>query len=250
MKLVDLSQPWSVMTPAWPTYAPPEVKFIKRISEHRVNGQLITTTNHCGTHMDGPLHFCTNGKDIASIPLERLYGPGVIVDLSDTCGEYDIIKPKHITDKVEVKKGDILIWNTGFHRFAYDQPDADEEAYFYKHPGPDGEMVDWVMKMELRWIGVDCGSADHPMNTVLRQVRPDLAAECEKHLGRPLTEIFPNRDRQLMHTRLFPHDIIHAENLGGDIDSLLNQRVTIGAFPWKFVGGESCICRIVAFVED
>ena len=53
-----------------------------------------------------------------------------------------------------------------------------------------------------------------------------------------------------MHTKLFPYDIIHAENLGGDIEQLLNRRVTIGAFPWKFVGGESCICRIVAFVED
>jgi len=24
----------------------------------------------------------------------------------------------------------------------------------------------------------------------------------------------------------------------------------IGCFPWRFVDGESCICRLVAFVED
>lgn len=249
MKLVDLSQPWSAMAPPWPTYNPPEVKFIKRIAEHRVNGQLITTTNHCGTHMDGPLHFCSNGKDIASIPLDRLYGPGVIVDISEL-GEYGIIKPHHITSKVEVKKGDILIWHTGFHHHAYCEPEADETKYFCKHPGPDHEMVKWAREMELRWIGVDCGSADHPMNTVIKRLRPDLAEECEKKLGKSLDSIFKVEDYQMMHTKLFPYDIIHAENLGGDIDKLLNQRVTIGAFPWRFVGGESCICRIVAFIEE
>jgi kynurenine formamidase len=31
---------------------------------------------------------------------------------------------------------------------------------------------------------------------------------------------------------------------------VLNRRCQIGAFPWKFVGGEASICRIVAFIED
>ena len=37
---------------------------------------------------------------------------------------------------------------------------------------------------------------------------------------------------------------------GGDIDLLLNQRATIGCFPWRFVDGESSISRIVAIVDD
>ena len=53
-----------------------------------------------------------------------------------------------------------------------------------------------------------------------------------------------------MHLELFNHGIVHAECVGGDIDLLLNQRVTIGCFPWKFVDGESSIARIVAFVDD
>ncbi len=53
-----------------------------------------------------------------------------------------------------------------------------------------------------------------------------------------------------MHIEMFNRGIIHAECLGGDIDLLLNQRVTIGCFPWRFVDGESSICRIVAMVED
>ena len=49
---------------------------------------------------------------------------------------------------------------------------------------------------------------------------------------------------------MFNKGIIHAECLGGDIDLLLNQRVQIGCFPWRFVDGESSIARIVAFVDD
>jgi len=64
-----------------------------------------------------------------------------------------------------------------------------------------------------------------------------------------LDDFFPPDHYQLMHIKLFPLDIIHAENLGGEIDTILNKRTTIGCFPWKFVGGESCICRIVAFEE-
>jgi hypothetical protein len=53
-----------------------------------------------------------------------------------------------------------------------------------------------------------------------------------------------------MHIEMFPYGIIHAECVGGDIDLLLNQRTTVGFFPWRFVDGESCIGRCVAVVDD
>ncbi|MCK4259977.1 MAG: cyclase family protein [Halanaerobiales bacterium] len=246
MKMYDLTQPLSINTPPWPTYAPLEVKYFKRLSTERVNGQIISTSNHVGTHLDGERHFWTAGRDIASIPLEDLVHEGVIVDLSHI-GEYGIYTSKDITDRVEVKEGDILVIYTGYSKYAYDQPEADEEAYMCKHPGPIGEFADWCKKMKIRWIGVDCGSADHPMNTVIRKLRPDLAEEMEAKLGKSIDDIFSPDDRQLMHTKLFPHGIIHVENIGGDVDKILNRRMTIGCFPWRFVDGESCICRVVAF---
>jgi hypothetical protein len=53
-----------------------------------------------------------------------------------------------------------------------------------------------------------------------------------------------------MHIEMFPHHIIHAECIGGDIDLLANRRTTIGFFPWRFVDGESCIGRCVALVNE
>ncbi len=251
VKLYDLSQPTSVQTPPWPTYHPLQVKYFKRLAPNGANGQLITTSNHVGTHLDGEIHFYTAGKDIASIPLDFLFGEGVVVDLSDIAEDYGIYTSKDIEERVEVKEGDILIINTGYHRYAWDQPEADEIRYMIKHPGPTREFAEWCIKKKIKWIGVDCGSADHPMNTKIREWMPKQAQEAEKYLrekyGKGLDDFFPPEDYQIMHILLFPKGIIHAENLGGEIDRFKNQRVTVGCFPWKFQGGESAFCRIVVF---
>lgn len=254
IKMYDLTQPLSHLTPPWPTYEPLQIKFFKRLSSNGANGQLITTSNHVGTHLDGSLHFCTHGRDIASVPLTELVGPAAVVDLSDIAEDYGIYTSKDITDRVEVKKGDILIINTGYHKYSWDQPEADEVRYMVKHPGPMMEFADWCKEMEIKWIGVDCGSADHPMNTKIREWSPVQAKEADEFLlekyGKGLNELFPASHYQLMHVQLFPINIIHAENLGGEIDKLLNKRTIVGCFPWRFVGGESSICRIVAFNEE
>src|SRR5438132_458289 len=62
-------------------------------------------------------------------------------------------------------------------------------------------------------------------------------------------ERFPEEHLFCMHREPFRHGVIHAENLGGDLALVLNRRCVVGAFPWKFVGGEASICRIVAFLD-
>ncbi len=254
MKIIDLTIPLGVGTPPWPTYEPLQVKYFKRLAPNGANGQIVTHSNHLGTHLDGEIHFYTPGKDIAALDFDFLYGPGVIVDLSDAAGDYDIYTSEMVEERVEVLEGDILIIHTGYHRYGWDQPNADEIRYMVKHPGPDREFAEWCKVKKLKWLGVDCGSADHPMNTIIRTWMPRQAKEAEAHFenkyGKSVAEVFTDDKYQLMHIELFPHGIIHAECLGGDIDLLLNERVDIGCFPWRFVDGESCISRIVAFVED
>ncbi len=255
VRMIDLSIPLGVQTPPWPTYEPIQLKYFKRLASNGANGQLVTHSNHVGTHLDGEIHFYTPGKDIAALDLnDYLVGPGVVVDLSDAVGDYDIYTSKMVEERVDVKEGDILIIHTGYHRYGWDQPLADEIRYMVQHPGPDREFAEWAKAKKLRWIGVDCGSADHPMNTIIRQWAPRQAREAEAHFqkkyGGGLADIFDDSKYQLMHLEMFPFHIIHAECLGGDIDLVLNERVTIGCFPWRFVDGESCIARIVAFVDE
>ncbi len=254
MKLIDLTIPLGIGTPAWPTYEPLQVKYFKRLTPNGANGQLLSHSNHLGTHLDGEIHFYTPGKDIASLSMDYLVHEGAIVDLSDACGDYDVYTSQMVEERVEVKPGDILIIHTGYHHFGWDQPTADEIRYMVKHPGPDREFAEWCRAKQLRWLAVDCGSADHPMNTIIRDWHPRQARQAEKvfrkKYGKPLAEFYDDSKYQLMHIELFPHGIIHAECIGGDIDLLLNRRATIGFFPWRFVDGESSIGRCVAFVDD
>lgn len=254
VKLYDLSIPTGIGTPPWPTYEPLQVQYFKRLSSNGANGQIIRSSNHVGTHLDGQCHFVTGGMDIASIPLDRLYGPGVVVDLSDIAADYDIYTSKDIEDRVEVREDDILFIYTGYSRFGWDMAEADEQRYMLRHPGPTREFWQWCLKKKIKLLGIDAGSQDHPMNTKIRDWRPDEARKADATLrakyGKGLDDLFTPEDYQGMHFGLFPSGIIHVECLGGEIRQVLNKRCTLGVFPWKFKDGEAAFCRAVAFLED
>jgi len=257
LKMYDLTQRLSVHTPPWPSYIPLSIQYFKRIAGAHMgqgaNGQVITTSNHVGTHIDGEIHFHASGRSIGQVPMHEWVGPGVVADISDAVSDYSLYTPKMITDRVEVKNGDILLINTGYHKYAWDQKQSDEVRYFVRHPGPSPEFHKWALKMKIKWIGVDCGSADHPMNTIIRKWHPDafLAAEQklkEQFNGKGWDEVFPQDEYyQVMHLKLFPKRLVHAENVGGEIAKVSNRRVYIGLFPVKGIELESAFCRIVAW---
>ena len=53
MKIIDLTIPLGIGTPPWPTYEPLQVKYFKRLAPNGANGQVLTHSNHLGTHLDG-----------------------------------------------------------------------------------------------------------------------------------------------------------------------------------------------------
>jgi len=257
LKMYDLTQRLSIHTPPWPSYVPLSIQYFKRIAGAHMgqgaNGQVITTSNHVGTHIDGEIHFHASGRSIGQVPMNEWVGPGVVADISDEVSDYSLYTPEMITKRVEVKKGDILIINTGYHRYGWDQKQSDEVRYFVRHPGPAPEFHKWALKMKIKWIGVDCGSADHPMNTIIRKWHPDAFVAAENKIkqqfnGKSWDEVFPQDEYyQVMHLKLFPKKLVHAENVGGEIDKLSNKRVYIGLFPTKGIELESAFCRIVAW---
>jgi len=255
-RMFDLTQPLSIHTPPWPSYVPLQIQYFKRLAGAHMgqgaNGQVITTSNHVGTHMDGEIHFHACGRSIGHVPLDEWVGPGVVVDISDSVGDYDLYEPELLMKRADIRKGDVLIINTGYNRYAWNQKGSDEVRYFVKHPGPGPKFHKWAIKMKFKWIGVDCGSADHPMNTIIRNWHPKLFLEAEAKLkakyGRAWDEMFPLETYyQVMHLKLFPLRIVHAENLGGEINKLSNKRAYIGAFPLNGIELESAMCRIAAW---
>jgi len=210
-KLFDLTQGCSIFTPPHPHEKSLEVHFFKRVTGaygggQGANGQILNWSNTVGTHLVGETAFNSGGRAIADVPLTDLCGPGVIADISDLVSDYSIYTPEMILQKVEVKKGDILIVNTGYPKYSWDQPDvfnteaqggveSKEFGFLIRHPGPSMEFYKWAMDMELKVIGVDCGAAEHPMNTPIRRWHEDhfkLAEEkLKKETGKTWDETFP-----------------------------------------------------------
>ncbi|MGB6642662.1 MAG: cyclase family protein [Thermoanaerobaculia bacterium] len=263
----DLTQALSIFTPPWPGEMPLQVHFFKRLTGSfgggkGANGQLIEWSNNTGCHLVGPRAFHSGSRSIADIPLTDLCGEGVVVDLSEAVSDYDLYTPEMITERVAVKKGDILIINTGYHRYAWDQPDVanpgqqggienKEFGYYVRHPGPAPEFFPWALDMELKLVGVDCGSAEHPMNTNIRFMHArefDKAeARAKEKYGKDWEELFPPEEyRRLTHTTLPQAGLLLAEALGGEIDALNNQRAWFMIQPIPFMEVESAWSRVVA----
>jgi kynurenine formamidase len=250
MKLVDLTHIFSIHTPGWVGYPSPKLSYFQRHATHGIVSQWLELPLHSGTHFDGEMHIISGGADVASVPLDRLCREGVIVDLSDELDDWSVITPEMITTRMEVKKGDVLIYNTGYHRYFNGRPDEDEERYFLRHPGGDRRLAEWIVEMELAWTGFDCGSGDHPMNTSIRYKRPDATKAFERAVGKSVDEAFPEEDLFVMHRVPFRAGITHVENMGGALEDALNRRCLIGAFPIPIQGGEASPCRVVAFIDE
>ena len=84
------------------------------------------------------------------IPPDWLCNTGVIVDLTQEMDDLAVYTPKMIESKVEVRKGDILILHTGWHRYAQFGEEANEERYTHVPPGPHRDLVPWLLEKEIK----------------------------------------------------------------------------------------------------
>jgi kynurenine formamidase len=255
-EMIDMTVPFSVQTPQWLNYVPLTVTYTKRVGGQYFgmgrNGSICNASIHLGTHMDGEKHFFPNGRTIGQVPLNEWVGPGGIADISELVSDSSVYTPQMIMDQVEVREGDILIIKTGWNKFGWISKESDEFRYMVKHPGPSPDFSAWAIKMKIKWIGVDAVSADHPMNTIIRNWHPKLFVEAEKKLeakyGKKWDEMFPQETYyQVMHLKLFPKKLVHAENIGGEIDKLSNKRCWLGFFPLNGIEMESAMGRVVAW---
>ncbi|MDH3743664.1 MAG: cyclase family protein [Acidobacteriota bacterium] len=263
----DLTQPLSIFTPPVPGEMPLQVHFFKRLTGafgggQGANGQLIEWSNNSGTHLVGPRAFHSGARAIADIPLEDLCGEGVVADVSDAVSDYGFYTPEMIEARVAVKEGDILIVHTGYHRYAWDQGDvANPEAqggvenkefgYYVRHPGPSPDFFAWALEKKLRVVGVDCGSAEHPMNTHVRRLHPPEFAKAEakalEETGKSWDKLFPVADYYGLTHRTIPKSgLLLVEALGGEIKELLNRRAWFFVPPLPFMEVESAWSRVAA----
>ncbi|MBF0312884.1 MAG: cyclase family protein [Oligoflexia bacterium] len=69
--------------PIWPGEDHLKIQTMKNHQEHNVHVSSLSLGAHLGTHLDAPLHFCPNGNTVGDIPLEKLIGPCLLLEISE-----------------------------------------------------------------------------------------------------------------------------------------------------------------------
>ena len=93
VRAIDLTHRFSIHTPGWVGYPSPKLSYFQRHATNGIVSQMLELPLHSGTHFDGEMHIISGGKDIASVPMGKLLGEGVIVDISEEMHDWAVIEP-------------------------------------------------------------------------------------------------------------------------------------------------------------
>lgn len=238
LEIVDLTQPLSEATPV--IQLPPELKQIPGLRMHpgadHDHGpdawSWFEVGEHVGTHFDAPCHWVTGRHldDVASVPIERLIGPLVVIDRRAEC-EAD---PDYLLRVEDIQ---------GF--------EADHG------PLPDGG---WLV-LRSGW-GSRAGDRERFLNiTEGRPATPGFDAECARWIasesplvGIGVETVGIDAGRAFELEPSFPahHHMLGAGKYGvtqlANVDKLPPTGATIIVAPMKLVGGTGAPARVVALV--
>ena len=231
---IDLTHALSSEAIFWPTAEPFELSVDAKGYTERgyyYSAYRFRTAEHGGTHADAPVHFAEAGQSVDEIPLSRLIGPAVVVDVSAKARA----SRDHRIDVADLERweaahgripeGAIVLLHTGFDRY---WPDAErylgtaergaEGAKKLHFPGLHPEAAAYLVERGIGSVGIDTASIDYG----------------------------PSRDFA-SHVALMTANIPAFENLKG-LDRLPPRGAFVVALPIKIAGGSGGPLRIVAWV--
>lgn len=133
----------------------PEARFerIRSMPEHPVNLSEMQMVVHFGTHVDAPLHFIADGPAFDAIPLERLFGAGIVIELA--CSPVHPITPSELQG-ADIRAGDIVLLNTGWTAHG-------NTPLYDQHPHLTPAAAAWLADRRIKLLAVDFPSPDLPI---------------------------------------------------------------------------------------
>lgn len=149
-EIIDISPPICEETAVWPG----DIPFSRSVQLDIQSGANIhlssfTSTVHCGSHADAPLHYEKSGAPIDQVPLHHYIGPCQVITVfleSDR-----LIKPSDFS--AAVKKGITrLLFRTGSQP-RFDHFNTDFAAFC-------PESIEWCGKNGMVLLGIDTASFD------------------------------------------------------------------------------------------
>jgi kynurenine formamidase len=234
---VDLTYSFSEQTLYWPTAD--KFRFDTVFAGETPAGFYYEAYSFCaaehgGTHLDAPVHFAKGKWTTDEIPLDRLTGDAVVIDVSANAmknPDYQVsVADIEAWEKINtpIPENAILLFHTGYGSL---YPDAkkylgtDERgaaAVAKLHfPGIHPDAAAWlVANRKLKAVGVDVASVDYGQSTDFKT-----------------------------------HQLLYRENIPGfenvaNLDKLPAKGAYIIALPMKIKGGSGGPLRIMAWVKN
>jgi kynurenine formamidase len=186
-KLIDLSHGFNEQTIYWPTAATFK---LEQVAEGETEqGYYYAANNfsaaeHGGTHLDAPVHFARGGDTADEIPLRRLIGRGVVVDVSKralAARDYQVTVADlqaHERRHGRIGRGNIVLLRTGYERFWPDREtylgtaELGEQAVPKLHfPGLHPDAARWLVRRRIRAVGLDTASIDYGQSKLFESHR-------------------------------------------------------------------------------
>jgi kynurenine formamidase len=158
-RIVDISQPVSADTPAFPGDGPVRVTILE---EGSVNLSRIELSVHTGTHMDAPFHFFTGAETIDQVRLERCMGLARLIDLRGLPPGATIRREHIETHRDTLRHVRAAVLHTGWSK-QWGSP-----GYFSDHPCISSEAARFLVDCGVQVVGVDMPSVDREPYTAHR----------------------------------------------------------------------------------
>lgn len=236
-RLVDLTHAFDEETVFWPTA---RTFHLERGRAGVTEGgwyyeaNEFCTAEHGGTHIDAPIHFFAERDTVDEIPLERLIGEAVLVDVSSKASgnaDYQVAVEDFRaweSSHGRIPDGAIVLLRTGFGEAWPDRerylgtdergPGGVPKLHF---PGLSTSGARWlVSERKVAAVGLDTASID-----------------------------FGQSKKFETHVFLFEHDVPAFENLA-NLSELPPRGFMVIALPMKIRGGSGGPLRAVAVVPE
>ena len=233
--IVDLSHEFSDETVYWVTSREFELDTVYQGQTEKgyyYSAYNFATAEHGGTHIDAPIHFAEGGQTVDEIPLEKLMGPAIKIDVSARAFDNPdyLISVADLTsweaEQHAIPEGSIVLLQTGFSSYYPDKAkylgtaERGEKALADLHfPGLSPEAAEWlVTNRKINAIGIDTPSIDYGQSTDFQS-----------------------------HVILLEQNIPAFENLTR-LEQLPAKGFKVIALPMKIKGGSGAPLRIVALL--
>ncbi len=231
-KLIDLTYDFDEQAIYWPNAKPFEWQkesWGQSAGGYWYAAARYSASEHGGTHIDSPIHFAEGKETLDQIPVSKLVGPAVVIDVSKACAsnpDYrvtadDITAWEKANGRIV--EGGIVLVRTGWGKFWPDRKrylgsDVAGDTAHLHFPGFSREAAELLVSRKVRGVGLDTASLDYG----------------------------PSKDF-IVHRVLNGAGIYGLENVA-NLEKVPTTGATLIALPMKIKGGSGGPVRIVALV--